>query len=136
MTVLALTFEQERETIDKYRTRTNDTSPAVTHTDTPGENPNGFGGDKAYRLPDPAVGGENASGEQNGYSTGFVSFFTRTQRFRGAVATPPPVRNPVQGNVGMNNRQAALYAGVMNQGSVYNPSQMQYNAAWVESNGV
>lgn len=136
MTVMALMFEGERRMIDKSRPDIDNVAPLVTQANTPGENLQNIGEDRAYVLPDPAVGGQNASAVQNGYSTGFRSMFTRLQRFRGQMATPPAIRNAVQGDVGRNNRQASLYAGVMDQNNTYNPASLGYNAVWVGPNGV
>jgi len=134
--MFVLAGENERRVIDAMRPQTDYVSPEVTQADLPGHDPSGIGGDKGYNLPDPSVGGQNASGKQNGFSTGFRSMFTRLQSFRGAVAKPPAVHNPVQGEVGMNNRQAALYAGVMSQNATYAPATSQYNAIWVGPDGI
>ena len=130
MSVLFL-VDREQAVIDSYQPQTDETSPVVTQADNPGENPQGGPVAHLSGLPDPAVGGVKASGILNGFSTGFRSLFTRQQPFTGAVASPPAITNPVQGNVGQSNRAAQLYAGVMNQLVQYTPSQASYVAAYV-----
>lgn len=104
------------------RGRVSDTSPEVTQADNPGEDIQHIGGVKLPELPDPAVGGRNGSRDRNGFSTGFRSLAQRFQPFLGAMAKPPAITNSVQGEVGMNNRQSRLYAGVLNQLTQYRAS--------------
>lgn len=116
-------IDREAETIDEYRPRVSETALKVTQADDANEDLQTVGGTKLPELPDPAVGGANGSRIRNGYSTGFRSLFTRQQPFSGAVATPPAITNPVQGDVGVSNRGARLRAGVMNQAATYTPAQ-------------
>lgn len=109
------------------------TSPVVTQADNPGQDLQRSYAMARPELPSATVGGEPASRKQNGFSTGFKSLFTRQQPFSGAVAKPPTITNPVQGDVGRNNRQGKLYAGVMNQLVQYSASQANYAAAYVGS---
>lgn len=109
--------------IDGMRTQTDNVAPRVTQADNPGENLQKIGEDVPPPLPSASIGGENASGYQNGFSTGFRSFAQRFARFNGAMAKLPAIQNPVQGNVGVNNREGSLYAGVMNQMVQYTADQ-------------
>ena len=82
-------------------------------------------------LPAADVGGVFGSRIRNGFSDGLRSFFTRTQRFTGAVAKFPAITNAVIGPVGQNRHAENLYAGVMSQLTQYYPSQSQYAANWI-----
>lgn len=128
---LYLMVNREDELIDSYRPQVDNTSPLVTQADTPGEDLQTSYAMSRPELPDATVGGKAASKEQNGFSTGFKSLFNRQQPFSGAVAKPPAITNAVQGEVGMNNRQGKLYAGVMSQLVQYSASQASYAAAYV-----
>lgn len=126
-----LLIDREDELIDSYRPQTDNSSPTVTQANTPDENAQHVGERRMNALPDPSVGGVNASGILNGFSTGIRSLFNRQQPFSGAVATPPATTNPVQGDVGNSNRSSRLYAGVMNQLVQYTPGSTSYAAAYV-----
>lgn len=111
--------------IDSMAPQTDHSSPEVTQADNPGENLMTVGGDSPPPLPSPTVGGVNGSGYRNGFSNGFRSFASRFGRFTGATAKLPSISNPVQGNVGVGNRESSLYMGVMNQLVHYTPDQSQ-----------
>lgn len=117
--------------IDQYRPHTDGVQPYRSQGDTPGHDLMGVGGDSPSPLPSPTVGGENGSGYLNGFSTGFRSIAQRFARFTGAMIQPPAIQNPVQGQIGMTNRSASLYAGVMDQLTQYTPDQAAYVSAWV-----
>jgi len=126
-----LPIDREDEVIDSYRPQTDNTSPLVTHSDTPNENrPRSYFAPRK-ELPDPSIGGEPSSGFLNGFSTGFRSMFNRLQPFNGAVVSAPPTSNNIQGEVGLSSRATRLHAGVMSQLVGYSASQSAYNAAWV-----
>jgi len=108
--------------IDSYGPRTDDTAPTVTQADDPGADLQSVGGASIPALPSPSVGGQNGSRIRNGFSTGFRGFRQRIAALTGIVVVAPPIRNPVQGDVGRTNRVASLYAGVRDQ-------QVQYSAA-------
>ncbi|WGH20700.1 hypothetical protein SEA_SCOUPSA_20 [Microbacterium phage SCoupsA] len=97
----------------------------------PGENLMDVGEAHVNGLPDPSLGGQNASGFINGFSMGIRSLFSRTQPFMGQMATAPVITNPIQGEVGQSNRADRLYAGVMNQFVQYTPSLGQYAPSYV-----
>jgi len=121
----------EDRVIDGARLATDFPSPHVTHQDNPGEDLQTFGSAFIPELPDPAVGGRNGSKMRNGFSTGFRSFASRFQPFRGAVAKPPAIRNAVQGNVGVSARATSTYVGVMDQLTADRGSVLDANARYV-----
>lgn len=126
-----LLFNNEVDTIDSYRPQIDYTSPVVTQADNPERDRQALVAARLPELPSPSVGGEFGSRIRNGFSTGIRSLTNRTQPFSGAVAKPPAITNPVQGEVGMNNRQSKQYAGVMSQLTQYVASEASYAAAWV-----
>jgi len=117
--------------IDSHRPQIDYTSPRVNQADTPGEDLQTFTAVDKPTLPATDVGGRPGSGFLNGFSTGFRGLVARTQPFSGAVAKPPQITNPVQGEVGMNNRTAKRDAGVMSQLVQYVVAPQAYAAAWV-----
>jgi hypothetical protein len=123
----------EDAVIDSFRPQVDNVSPFVSQQDDPGNDLQALGGVKVPELPDPAIGGENGSRIRNGFSTGFRSYRNRIAAFTGAMASPPAIENPVQGNVGQNNRAGKLHAGVMNQLVQYVPDQASYVASYVGS---
>lgn len=131
MTTSFLLVDRETAVIDAHRPQVDYTAPYVSQGDTPGEDPQRFVPVDKPTLPPTDVGGQPGSGYLNGFSTGFRGLVARTQRFSGAVAKPPQITNPVQGEVGMNNRTAKRDAGVMSQLVQYVVAPQAYAAAWV-----
>lgn len=109
----------EADLIDAYRPRTAFVAPEVTQADNPHRDLQRVGGVSLPELPDPTIGGENGSRIRNGFSTGFANRFAK---FNGAMAKPPAITNPIQGEVGQSGRADRLYAGVMNQLVQYTPA--------------
>lgn len=102
-----------------------------TQGDNPGQDLQTVGSANIPDLPDPAVGGQNGSRFLNGFTIGIRSLFNRTQPFMGQMATAPAITNPVQGDVGVNNRATRQYAGVLNQFVQYTPSLAQTAESFV-----
>lgn len=121
----------EDQMIDSFRPQTDAVSPHVIQSANPDHDLMNVGGVKIPELPDPSILGANASGRQNGYSTGFLGRRARLAAFNGAMAKPPAITNAVQGNVGINNRASKLHAGVMNQLVEYKPNQGIFAATYV-----
>ena len=125
-----LLANRDDKVIDSTRPGIEFTSPRVTQQDDPDANRQTSYAAPRPELPQADIGGLPASKIFNGFSNGFKSLFTRQQPFSGAVATPPGISNPVQGEVGKTNRASRLYAGVMNQLVGYESSQRS-GAAYV-----
>lgn len=117
--------------IDSYRPQVDYVAPVVVQAADPGHDLMGVGGTKISELPDPAVGGQNGSGQRNGYNVGFFGRTATRMPFLGAMAKPPAITNAVQGNVGTNNRASKLYAGVRDQLVQYTPNQGIYAATYI-----
>jgi hypothetical protein len=126
-----LLVDTETRYIDKYTPSIDFTSTVVTQGDTPGEDLQVMNPERGSHLPDPSTGGAFGSRILNGFSNGIRSLTNRTQPFSGAVARPPAISNPVQGDVGINNRQSKTYAGAVSQLSAYQPSEQSYFAKWL-----
>lgn len=131
MSVLVLMPSDMDEVQDTGRYRLGATGGAQTHQADPGEALMTVGENVPAHLPDASTGGQNGTGQNLGYSTGFVGIRQRLQPFMGAVIQVPREQLPVQGNVGASNRAGRLYAGVMDQLTQYTPSQADYVSSYV-----
>lgn len=121
--MLFINSEREAALIDSIAPQTDFTSPLVTQSDNPYEDAMALGSATRPELPQADIGGVAGSRIRNGFSTGIKSLFNRQQPFSGAVAKPPAITNPVQGNVGESGRASRLYAGVKDQFATYTATQ-------------
>lgn len=131
MSALLLVDAGEDELIDETRYHTVGFQPTVTHAANPGDALMTVGEQRPAELPDPSVGGQNASGRVYGYSTGFQGYRATHQPFMGAVLQVPTEPMVVQGQVGASHRADRLHAGVMDQLTQYTPARAEYVSAYV-----